>query len=174
LSIAFDKLALVKRLEQGALFSREQAETLAEGLHTAVHENLVSKVDLQETENRLTSQISGVRSDMMAMEGSLRSDMGSLRSDMKTLEGSLRSDMKTLEGSLRSDMMAMEGSLRSDMSSLRSDMSSLRSDMKALEGSLRSELRVQEHSLKLWMGTIVVGSVSALGGLMTFLVRFYH
>jgi len=50
MTIAFDKLALVKQLEQDEAFSHDQAETLAESLHATVFGDMATVSSLKETE----------------------------------------------------------------------------------------------------------------------------
>jgi hypothetical protein len=100
-SIVFDKLAMVKRLEADDAFTRTQAERLAEAVHAAMHEDLVNKADLQATELSLRADIANVSSELKADFADLRADIASVRTDHKTLEVSLRSEMKVMEHALK-------------------------------------------------------------------------
>ncbi len=46
MTVAFDKLAFVRRLESEGQFPRSQAEALSEALHQAVSETVATKADL--------------------------------------------------------------------------------------------------------------------------------
>jgi hypothetical protein len=66
-SVIFDKLAFVRRLEGEDKFSRPQAEALSEALHAAMSETVATKADLVEVRH----EISLLRSEMKTWTGSL-------------------------------------------------------------------------------------------------------
>ncbi len=145
LTINFDTLALVKHLEKEGAFTRAQAESLAEGLESAVGAEIATKTDLKVLEH-------------------------ALQSDLKALEKALQSDLKALENALKSDVKALENALKSDITGLKSDMRTLET---ALRSDMKLEMQVLEKSLKLWAGGIAFALFGAISGVMTFLFRVF-
>lgn len=74
MTVIYDKLSFVRRLEQDGAFSRPQAEALSEAVHGAMSESVATKSDLAE-----------VRHEMVRME----SQMAQLRSELKIWMGSV-------------------------------------------------------------------------------------
>ncbi len=67
MSVIFDKLAFVRRLEGEGQFSRPQAEALREAFHQAMSETVATKSDLAE----IRHEISALRSEMKIWMGSV-------------------------------------------------------------------------------------------------------
>ncbi|MGA9868713.1 MAG: hypothetical protein WBQ75_19985 [Acetobacteraceae bacterium] len=67
MTVVFDKLAFVHRLESESAFSRGQAEALSEALHTAVNETVATKADLGDVRH----EIRELRSELKLWTGSL-------------------------------------------------------------------------------------------------------
>ncbi len=174
MTIAFDKLALVKQLEHDDAFSRNQAETLAESLHETVFGDMATVFSLKETENTLRGV---VKETETALRGLVKETETALRVEIKETETELRVEIKETETALRAEIKASESALRIEMASISARLEalekSLRADMAALERAMRADMKVLEHSLKLWVGSVAVGIVTVLGGLMT-LLRFVH
>ncbi len=78
MTVVFDKLAFVRRLQTEATFSRDQAEALSEALHQAVSETVATKADLAE-----------IRHDIAATRLELGHEVRELRAVLKLWTGSL-------------------------------------------------------------------------------------
>jgi hypothetical protein len=185
MTIAFDKLALVKQLEHDDAFSRNQAETLAESLHETVFGDMATVFSLKETENTLRGVVKEtetalrgvVKETETALRGLVKETETALRVEIKETETELRVEIKETETALRAEIKSSESALRIEMASISARLEalekSLRADMAALERAMRADMKVLEHALKLWVGSVAVGIVTVLGGLMT-LLRFVH
>lgn len=110
MSVVFDKLAFVHRLEADSAFSRGQAEALSEALHTAVNETVATKADLAEIRHEmgdLRHEMGDLRHDM----GGLRLEMVQNRAELKTDIRELRAELKLWTGSLAGALFAALGGL---------------------------------------------------------------
>ncbi len=83
MTVVFDKLAFVRRLEGEGTFSRAQAEALSEAVHGAVSEIVATKSDLAE----LRHEIAAFRA--RSAEIRQTNDRHTLRSELKLWTGSL-------------------------------------------------------------------------------------
>jgi len=86
--VPFDPLRYAKQLEEAG-FTREQAEVQAETFFGIVNENLVTKRDLKELENKLALEIENVRRDIKELESNTKIQMEVLRRDLKIWFGSM-------------------------------------------------------------------------------------
>ena len=93
--LPFDPLRYAKQLEEAG-FTRTQAEVQAETFFGIVNENLVTKRDLKELENKLALEIENVRHDIE----SIRRDIKELESNTKIQMEVLRRDLKLWFGSM--------------------------------------------------------------------------
>ena len=84
MSLVFDKLSFVKRLEDAGTFSRPQAETLSEAFHQAVSEAVATKQD-----------VASVRSEMAQLGSDLRHEISQTRIDIQHETSLIRSELKT-------------------------------------------------------------------------------
>ncbi len=53
MTVVFDKLSFVKRLEDAGTFSRPQAETLSDPFHQAVSETVATKQDVESVRSEI-------------------------------------------------------------------------------------------------------------------------
>jgi len=90
--LPFDPLRYAKQLEEAG-FTRAQAEVQAETFFGIVNENLVTKRDLQELENKLVQTIKELESktalEFEAMRLDTKSQIELLRRDLKLWFGSM-------------------------------------------------------------------------------------
>lgn len=89
MTIVFDKLAAVRRLEQ-AEFSRPQAEAMTDVFHDAVHGAVATKADLSETRAELKAELSETRAELKADIAAARSEVADLRSEMREQRSELK------------------------------------------------------------------------------------
>lgn len=89
MTIVFDKLAAVRRLEQ-AEFSRPQAEAMTDVFHDAVHGAVATKADLEEmrAENRgfaasTTTEFATMRAEFAAVRSEMKAEFAAVRSEMR-------------------------------------------------------------------------------------------
>jgi hypothetical protein len=98
MSVVFDKLSFVKRLEGAGSFTRLQAEALSEAFHGAVVETITTKSDLDASKAELKSELSAFRSEVKADTAALRSevttDFATLRSEVEAGSANLRLEVK--------------------------------------------------------------------------------
>ncbi len=90
MSVVFDKLSFVKRLEDAGNFSRPQAEALSDAFHQAVSETVATKQDVALTRVELQQSIDGVRSEVNLV----RSEIGVVRSELQNEIAVVRSEIK--------------------------------------------------------------------------------
>ncbi|HEY5090299.1 MAG TPA: hypothetical protein VIK30_10020 [Polyangia bacterium] len=95
MTVVFDKLAFVRRLETEDAFSRAQAEALSEALHTAVSETVATKADMAE-----------IRHEMREQRVELVHEIGSLAVRMEHGNRELRAELKLWTGSLAAGLFA--------------------------------------------------------------------
>ena len=96
MTVIYDKLVFMRRLESDGVFSRAQAEALSEAFHQAMTESVATKADLME-----------IRQEMAQVRIELRSEMAQLRSDMNLL----RSELKLWTGTVAAALFASLGGL---------------------------------------------------------------
>ena len=104
MSVVFDKLSFVKRLEDAGTFSRPQAETLSDAFHQAVSETVATKQD-----------VTAIRTDMAQLGSDLRHEMAQLGSD-------LRHDIAGLGTELRHEISQTRIESQHEASILRSEL----------------------------------------------------
>ena len=105
MSVVFDKLSFVKRLEDAANFSRPQAEALSDAFHQAVSETVATKQDVALTRVELQQSIDGVRSEVNLVRSEVnlvRSEIGVVRSEV----GGVRSELQNEIAVVRSEIKA--------------------------------------------------------------------
>ncbi len=78
MTVIYDKLVFVRRLESDGAFSRAQTEALSEAFHHAMTESVATKTDMME-----------VRHEIAEVRTELRSEMKLLRSELKLWTGSI-------------------------------------------------------------------------------------
>lgn len=116
-TVVFDKLAFVRRLESEGQFPRSQAEALSEALHHAVSETVATKVDLAEIRHEiaemrveLTHHIAGNRTELGHEIAGIRAELGHEIAGIRTEVGheirELRAELKLWTGSLAAGLFA--------------------------------------------------------------------
>ena len=75
LAVLFDTLRLSRTLRDKGRFTPEQAETLAEALGEATHEDLATKTDLAAVKAELKADIAEVRSELRADIAEAKADI---------------------------------------------------------------------------------------------------
>ncbi len=70
-AILFDTLRLSRTLRDKGHFTPEQAETLAEALGEAAHDELATKADLAKLEAKLETKIAEVKADIVEVKAEL-------------------------------------------------------------------------------------------------------
>jgi len=145
--LPFDPLRYAKQLEQAG-FTREQAEVQAETFFGIVNENLVTKRDLQELENKLVQTIKELEiktsHDIKELENKTTLELENIRRDIKELEGKTTHAIKELESKTALEFEAMRLDTKSQIELLRRD-------------------------LKLWFGSMLVTVIVAFSTLLTVL-----
>ncbi len=141
MTIVFDKLAAVRRLEQ-AEFSRPQAEAMTDVFHDAVHGAVATKADLEE-----------MRAENRGFAASTTAEFAAVRSEMKAEFAAVRAEMKSEFATVRAEMKTEFATVRAEI------------------GTVRSEMREQRSELKLWTAGAAVAVVGALGTVMSLLLR---
>lgn len=82
MSVIFDKLKFVQRLESGGGFPRAQAENMSEALHDALAESVATSADIQRLEARVDAR-------MAAVEAKLDIGLAKVDGALATMDGSL-------------------------------------------------------------------------------------
>jgi len=96
MTVIYDKLSFVRRLEQDGAFSRDQAEKLSEAIHGAMSEAVATKADLAE----VGRQVTRVDERLTVVEERLTSQIALLRSELKIWMGSVAAGLFTSLGVL--------------------------------------------------------------------------
>ena len=107
MTIVFDKLAAVRRLEQ-AEFSRPQAEAMTDVFHDAVHGAVATKADLEE-----------VRAENRGFAANTTAEFATVRSEMKTEFAAVRAEMKADSAAVRAEIATMRSEMREQRSELK-------------------------------------------------------
>ena len=144
---SFDTLTYAKKLQEAG-FTPRQAEAQAEALRGVLEENIATQQHLKDTEDSLKRDIKELET--------------SLKRDMKELEASLKRDMKELEASLKRDMKEMEAGIRRDMKEMEVRL------VQQIE-LVRKDMEVMRRDIIIWLGGLIVVSITALGILMKLL-----
>ena len=85
MTVIYDKLSFMRRLESDGAFSREQAERLSEAIHEAMNEGVATRSDLAE----VGRQVAHVDDRLTGVEERLLSQLALMRSDLKIWMGSV-------------------------------------------------------------------------------------
>ena len=83
MSVVFDKLSFVKRLEDGGGFSRPQAETLSDAFHQAASATVATKQELTSTRFELERSVGAVRAELQPIRSDSKSAVALIRSELK-------------------------------------------------------------------------------------------
>ena len=104
MSVVFDKLAFVRRLESDGAFSRGQAEALSEALHQAVNETVATKSDLAEVRHEIRELRMQVGHEISESRAQVGHELRELRAELKLWSGSLAAGLFAALGSLMAAM----------------------------------------------------------------------
>lgn len=88
MSVAFDKLAFIRRLE-GVSIPRNQAEALSEAFHDAVAEAIATKADVTASATELRSEINLFRLEV-------KSEFAAVRAEMKSESAAIRAEFAAI------------------------------------------------------------------------------
>lgn len=103
--LAIDTLKLARRLREGAGFTPEHAEAVAETFAEAMTEQVASKSDLRETELHLTASIEKVRTDLEAKIDRVRTDLEAKIGQLDTKIGQLDAKIETSAANTKADIL---------------------------------------------------------------------
>ncbi|HXW72621.1 MAG TPA: coiled-coil domain-containing protein [Methylocella sp.] len=108
-AVLFDTLRLSRTLREKGHFTAEQAETLAEALGEATHEELATKADLATLNAALKSDIAEARAELKTeiseLRTELKTDIAELRTELKTEINGLRTELKTDIAGVKADIL---------------------------------------------------------------------
>ena len=102
MSVVFDKLAFVRRLESDGAFSRGQAEALSEALHQAV--TVATESDLAEVRHEIRELRMQVGHEISESRAQVGHELRELRAELKLWSGSLAAGLFAALGSLMAAM----------------------------------------------------------------------
>ena len=111
MSVVFDKLAFVRRLESEGAFSRGQAEALGEALHQAVNETVATKSDLAEVRHEIRELRMQVGHEISEFRAQVSHELSEFRAQGTHGLRELRAKLKLWSGSLAAALFAALGSL---------------------------------------------------------------
>jgi plasmid stabilization system protein ParE len=115
LAVLFDTLRLSRTLRDKGRFTPEQAETLAEALAEATHEDLATKTDLAAVKAELKADIAEVRSE-------LRADIAEVRSKLRADIAEVRSELRADIAEVRAELAELKAELKSDIAEVKADI----------------------------------------------------
>ncbi|HET6377020.1 MAG TPA: coiled-coil domain-containing protein [Methylocella sp.] len=149
-ALLFDTLRLSRTLREKGHFTADQAETLAEAIGQAGHDDLATKTDLAQTKAEL-------KADIARLEAELKADIARLETEVKA-------DIARVESELKADIARVESELRTDIAVLKADVANL---------ATKAELAdVKADILKWVVGAIGFQTVVILGTIVA-LVRIF-
>lgn len=111
MTIVFDKLAAVRRLEQ-AEFSRPQAEAMTDVFHDAVHGAVATKADLDEMRAENRGFAASTTAEFAAVRAEMKAEFAAVRTEMRTEFAAVRAEMKSEFGAIRSEMREQRSELK--------------------------------------------------------------
>ena len=178
---AFDTHKAVKAL-CGAGFNDAQAEAVVEQINGAINENLVSKEDLDRTEQNLAVTIASLATkeeDLRAVKDELRTEIATLatKEELRAVKDELRTEIGTLatEEKLRTEIAALatKEELRAAIAplatkeELRAAIAPLATKEELAQLELRMTVKMEELSGKLlrYMGGGMALVVALIKGL---------
>ena len=113
--LAIDTLKLARRLREGAGFTPEHAEAVAETFAEAMTEQVASKSDLRETELRLTASIEKVRTGLEAKIAQLDGKIDKVAVDLEAKIDRVRTGLEAKIDKVRTDLEAKIDRVRTDL-----------------------------------------------------------
>ena len=121
-----DRLTLTRALESSGMQSAA-AERVATRIYDAIHENVATKTDVQQSEAALRGDLTALRGDLQRVEATLKAD---LEGRDAALSGE---DLQRVYAQLRADLQRVEAALKAEFTNLRTDtgtyIANLRTDM---------------------------------------------
>lgn len=124
-NIMTDGLTLTRALESSGMQSAA-AERVATRIYDAIHENVATKTDVQQSEAAL-------RGDLTALRGDLQRVEATLKADLEGRDAALSGDLQRVYAQLRADLQRVEAGLKAEFTNLRTDtgtyIANLRTDM---------------------------------------------
>lgn len=104
MSVAFDTLKFVERLEAGG-FTHLQAKAAAEAFADATGQELATKRDLKEVETSLQSDMAAVKADIAAVRAELKETERALEAKIENVETRLQAKIETSAAGLKVDIL---------------------------------------------------------------------
>lgn len=96
MTVIYDKLAFMRRLESDGAFSRAQAEVLSDAIHEAMTEVVATKADLGEIRHQIDHLDERMTGQMALMRSELKISMGSVGAGLFAALGILMAIFKFL------------------------------------------------------------------------------
>ena len=152
--VPFDPLKYAKQLEQAG-FTREQAEVQAETFFSIVNENLVTKRDLRELENKLVQTIK---------ELEIKTSH-----DIKESENKTTLDIKELDSKTVLEFENIRRDIKELDSKTALEFANIRRDIKELDSNTKIQMEILRRDLKIWFGSMLVTVIVAFSTLLTVL-----
>jgi GTP-binding protein EngB required for normal cell division len=150
-ALAFDTLAYARRLE-GAGFSRQQAETLAEEQARLIDERLATKTDIE------------------ALRLATKTDIEAFRLATKT-------DIEAFRLATKTDIEALRLATKTDIEALRQattrDIGMVNANIEALRVSAKADLAETKADILKWMVSSIGIQTIVIVGAVTALVRIF-
>jgi hypothetical protein len=148
----FDKLAFSRRLEGDEMFSRRQAEGLADALDTALRDGVATSQDVERARVATQQDIARLRAEVEAglhkAGGDVAREIAAVRADMSKEFAAVRADTSREFAAVRADMSKEFAAVRSDTALLRSD--------------LERKIEVSNRELKVWFFGALLGGLALL------------
>ena len=161
-------------------FGRKEADTLMTLLPTSVWEDVATKTDLElhsallkiqfnEVNNDLRTEISGVRTE-------LKGDVAALRGEIASLRGELKGDIADLRTELKGDIADLRAELKGDIAELRAENASLRTELKGDIADVRleiAELRTEMHQMFRKNYMVMISAIFTINSLFFAATKFW-
>ncbi len=155
LTVVFDKLAFVRRLESEGQFPRSQAEALSEALHHAVSETVATKADLAE----IRHEIAEMRADLTHQIAGNRTELGQEIAGIRTELGHQIAGIRT---ELGHEIVGIRTELGHEIAGIRTEVGR---EIAGIRTEVGHEIRELRAELKLWTGSLAAGLFAALSGM---------
>lgn len=117
IAVLFDTLRLSRTLRDKGHFTAEQAETLAEALGDATHEDLATKTDLAALKAEFKAGLAELKTDIAVVKAEIanlatKAELAELRAELKTDIAELRADiLKWIVGAIGFQTVATLGTV---------------------------------------------------------------
>ncbi len=157
MSVVFDKLSFVKRLEGDGSFTRPQAEALSDAFHQAVSETVATKADVGEVRVEVAALRVDLTHEIAAVRTELKQDIAAVRVEIETVHVALKHHIESIAVGMKTEL----DNVRSDA---RHDTELLRAEMKAGFAELRSSIAES----RIWAVSVGASVVAVLAAIKYF------